>query len=234
MRLEGFEADRAADQPAPLIARAWQRLLAKTVCAAVVGEALGDKSQAGRSFQDALEGVLTRALDELDARHGSDVTAWRWGDAHVARSEHRPFGRAPVLNRRLWLRSSVGRDTHTVKAMRVALREVKLTGDVFHFDHSASLRAVYDPAHRSQSGVLPSTGQSGIVISPRCRDQLGPWTRGELPPWWPRGAPVACGWCRPRAECGRRAPGAGRATARRGAACARPCRPTRAGPGLRA
>jgi len=217
-KLEGFEADMAADRAAPLIAWAWQRQLARAVFADDAGDALWDKSLSGRTFQDALEAVLARddtswcddrgtpaaetcavqaatalarALDELAARHGTDMAAWRWGDAHVARSEHRPFSRAPVLNRLFELRTPVGGDTHTVKAMRVSLREDKLTGDLYHVDHSASLRAVYDLADRNRSGVVHSTGQSGIVFSPRYRDQVGPWTRGELLPLWPQGAPVA-------------------------------------------
>jgi penicillin amidase len=39
--------------------------------------------------------------------------------------------------------------------------------------------------------VVHSTGQSGIVFSPRYRDHVGPWTRGELLPLWPQGAPSA-------------------------------------------
>ncbi|MCM0609952.1 MAG: penicillin acylase family protein [Ideonella sp. WA131b] len=216
-QLEGFAADMAVDKPAPLIAWAWQRQLAKAVFADDAGEALWEKSLAGRTFQDALEGVLARddaswcddrgtpaaetcaqqaglalarALDELAVRHGNDVASWRWGAVHVARSEHRPFSRVPVLRRLFELRTPVGGDTHTVMAMRVSLREDKLTGDLYHVDHSASLRAVYDVADRTRSGVVHSTGQSGIVFSPRYRDQVGPWTRGELLPLWPQGDPA--------------------------------------------
>lgn len=217
-QLDAFDGEMAAGQPAPLIAWAWQRQLARGIFADDAGEALWEKSLAGRSFQDALEGVLARddaswcddrrtpaaetcaqqagvalkrALDELATRHGDDLAAWRWGDAHVARSEHRPFSRVPVLHRIFELRTPVGGDTHTVKAMRVSLREDKLTGDLYHVDHSASLRAVYDVADRSKSGVVHSTGQSGIVFAAGYRDFVGPWTRGELLPLWPQGEPAA-------------------------------------------
>jgi penicillin amidase len=216
--LEGFDGDMDAGRAAPLIAWAWQRQLARAIFADDAGEALWERSLAGRTFQDALEGVLarddaawcddratpaaescamqtgaamTRALDELANRHGDDVAAWRWSDAHVARSEHRPFSRVPVLHRLFELRAPVGGDTHTVKAMRVVLRRDALTGDLYHTDHSASLRAVYDLADRQQSRVVHSTGQSGIVFSPAYRDFVGPWTRGELLPLWPAGAPAA-------------------------------------------
>ncbi len=217
-QLETFDGEMAAGQPAPLIAWAWQRQLARGLFADDAGEALWDKALASRSFQDTLEAVLarddaswcddrttpaaetcamqsdaafTRALDELAARHGRDVAAWRWGAAHVARSEHRPFSKVPVLHRLFELRTPVGGDSHTVMAMRVGLRPDKLTGDLYDVDHSASLRAVYDVADRSKSGVVHSTGQSGIVFSSRYRDLVGPWTRGELLPLWPQGAPAA-------------------------------------------
>jgi penicillin amidase len=226
-QLEAFDGEMAAGQPAPLIAWAWQRQLARGIFADDAGEALWDKALAGRSFQDALEGVLarddaswcddrgtpaaetcalqadaalTRALDELAARHGNDVAAWRWGAAHVARSEHRPFSKVPVLHRLFELRTPVGGDTHTVMAMRVGLRPDKLTGDLFHVDHSASLRAVYDVADRSKSGVVHSTGQSGIVFAAGYRDFVGPWTRGELLPLWPQGAPAAVLVVKPAAK----------------------------------
>ncbi len=217
-QLEAFDGEMAAGQPAPLIAWAWQRQLARGLFADDAGEALWDKALASRSFQDALEGVLarddaswcddratpaaetcaqqadaalTRALEDLAARHGNDVAAWRWGQAHVARSEHRPFSKVPVLHRLFELRTAVGGDTHTVMAMRVGLRPDQLTGDLFHVDHSASLRAVYDVADRSKSGVVHSTGQSGIVFAAGYRAFVGPWTRGELLPLWPQGAPAA-------------------------------------------
>jgi penicillin G amidase len=217
-QLEGFDGDMDAARAAPLISWAWQRQLARGVFADDVGEALWDKALAGRSFQDALENVLarddqgwcddrttpapetcalqsgaalTRALDELSARFGADPARWRWGDAHVARSEHRPFSRVAGLQKLFELRTPVGGDTHTVKAMRVGLRPDKLTGDLYHVDHSASLRAVYDVARRENSGVVHSGGQSGIVFSRHYRDFVGPWTRGELLPLWPQGAPAA-------------------------------------------
>ena len=36
---------------------------------------------------------LEAALADLRKRYGDDATLWRWGEAHAARHEHRPFGR---------------------------------------------------------------------------------------------------------------------------------------------
>ncbi|MCA3241250.1 MAG: penicillin acylase family protein [Rubrivivax sp.] len=217
-QLEGFDGRMAADRAAPLILWAWQRQLAKGLFADDVGAAFYERHLSGRNFQDTLEAVLARddagwcddrstpatetcaqqndaalarALDELSARFGLDVAAWRWGDAHRVHAEHRPFSRVGGLDRLFELRVPMGGDTHTVSATRVGLRPERRTGALFHIDHSASLRAVYDLGDRSKSGVVHSSGQSGIVFSPRYRDLIGPWARGELVPLWPQGAPTA-------------------------------------------
>src|SRR5690606_7451582 len=104
-QLEGFDGAMAADKAAPLIFYAWVRQLSDTVFADEVGDKAWQAARRSRTFRDALEGVLdrndawwcddkstpaaetcqqqvdaamTRALDELRARHGDDVAAWRW------------------------------------------------------------------------------------------------------------------------------------------------------------
>ena len=226
--MAGFDGDMAADRAAPLLFWAWQRQLGQAVFADDVGEALWARGLRGRTFQDALEGVLARddtswcddlataevercatmasralarALDELAGRHGADPAQWRWGAVHLARSEHRPFSRVPALAR--WFEPAVamGGDTHSVVATRVILNP-DASGRVYDTDHSASLRAVYDLADRRRSGVMHSTGQSGIVFSKDYRRFVQPWSRGERVPLWPDVPPQAVLLVRP-AEAGR-------------------------------
>jgi len=212
-QLAGFDGRMAADRAAPLIFWAWQRQMAYAVFADDVSEGLWEKSLSGRNFQDALERVLqaddpawcdnrstplaesctdqaglalTRALEELQQRFGADVAKWRWGDAHQARGEHRPFSRVPVLARLFELRAPVGGDTHTVNVSRVVLRQDKATGDRYYSDHGPSLRALYDLGDPSQSRVMLSTGQSGIVFSPQYRNFLQPWVQVKYVPLWPQ------------------------------------------------
>ncbi|KPF48261.1 hypothetical protein IP87_17750 [beta proteobacterium AAP121] len=211
--LKDFDGRMAAERAAPLIYWAWQRQLARAVFADDVSEDLWRKSMAGRNFQDALERVLkaddaawcdqrdtplaenctdqaglalTRALEELQQRFGADPAKWRWGDAHQARGEHRPFSRVPVLHMLFELRAPVGGDTHTVNVSRVNLRADKLTGDLFHSDHGPSLRALYDLGDPQQSRVMSSTGQSGNVFSGAYRSFLKPWVAVRYVPLWPR------------------------------------------------
>jgi len=216
--LAGFDGEMAAGSAAPLIYWAWQRQLAQGVFADDAGEALWKRSLATRTFQDSLQTVLagddarwcddqgtaeaetcaqqnsaalTRALDELQARWGDDVAAWRWGQAHQARSEHRPFSRVPALAGLFELRTPVGGDTFTVNVSRVGLRPDASTGELFLDEHGPSLRALYDVADPGRSRVMHSTGQSGIVFSPLYRSFVQPWQQVRFVPLWPvEGTPV--------------------------------------------
>ena len=220
-QLQGFDGTMAADRAAPLIYWAWQRQMARAVFMDDTGAALWQRSLATRSFQDALEGVLGRndagwcddrstsavvetcaqqsdaaftlALDDLQSRYGADPARWRWGAAHPARSEHRPFSRVPVLARWFELRTPVGGDTHTVNVSRVGLKPDAATGELFLNEHAASLRALYDVGvvgESSQSRVMHSTGQSGILFSPLYRSFVEPWRAVQYVPLWPQGAPA--------------------------------------------
>lgn len=211
-QLAGFDGTMAADRAAPLIFWAWQRQLARGIFIDDVGAPMWDRSLATRSFQDALEGVLGRddaswcddratpaaetcaqqsglalgrALDELQQRFGTDVAQWQWGRAHQMRSEHRPFSKVKALAKYFELRAPVGGDTHTVNVSRVGLRPDSTTGELYLNEHAASLRAIYDLADPSNSRVMHSSGQSGIVFSPLYRSFVQPWAGVRYVPLWP-------------------------------------------------
>jgi penicillin amidase len=179
-----------------------------------VGEAQLQKLMAGRGFLDAIEGVLrrddawwcddkrtpaaetcaqqvdaafTEALDELQARYGSDVSRWRWGQAHVARAEHRPFTHVKPLARWFELRSPAGGDSLTINVGRVSFGPDPVTGELYLDEHAPSLRAIYDLGNPAQSRFMHSSGQSGIVFSPWYRAFLERWTKVEYVPLLPRG-----------------------------------------------
>ncbi len=209
--LQAFDGTMAAERAAPLIFYAWVRQLTEDVFADEVGAPTWRQSLGSRSYRDALEGVLdrqdawwcddkttpaaetceqqigaafTRALDELQAVHGDDVAAWQWGDAHTARSEHRPFSRVKPLARWFELRTPVGGDTYTVNAARVTLRPDSTTGELYLDEHGPSLRAIYDLGDLSKSRFMQSSGQSGIVFSPLYRSFVEPWAKVAYVPVW--------------------------------------------------
>ena len=120
----------------------------------------------------------------MAARHGEDIGRWRWGDAHVARSEHRPFSRVGALAGLFELRTPVGGDTYTVNVSRVGLRPDARTGEIYLDEHGPSLRALYDVADPAQSRYMHSTGQSGLVHSPLYRSFVARWAKVEYLPLW--------------------------------------------------
>ncbi|MEO6664427.1 MAG: penicillin acylase family protein, partial [Rubrivivax sp.] len=213
--LQAMQADTRS-RAAPLIFWAWQRQLAIGIFSDEVGTALWQKSLASRTFQDALEGVLqrddtawcddrgtpaietcamqagaalTRALAEMQPQFGADVASWQWQRAHTMRAEHRPFSRVPALARLFELRAPVGGDTHTLNVSRVGLRPDPVTGELYLDEHGPSLRAVYDVADLLRSQVIHSSGQSGIVFSPRYRSFLPLWASQRYVPLWRAGLP---------------------------------------------
>lgn len=209
--LAPFDGTMAAERAAPLIFWAWVRQLTEAVFADDLGQPLFDRTFAGRSLREALEGVLERddaswcddmrtpavetcaqqidaafgrALDELQAAQGGEVARWQWGRAHVARSEHRPFSRVKALAPWFELRTPVGGDTFTLNVSRVSLRPDATTGERYLAEHGPSLRALYDVADPSRSRVMFSSGQSGIVFSPLYRNLVQPWAKVEYLPLW--------------------------------------------------
>lgn len=208
--LTGFDGTMRADAAAPLIFWAWVRQLTAGVFADELGP-LYERTLGARPYRDALEGVLVRddawwcddkstpvaetcatqadaafvrALDDLRARHGDDVGAWRWGDALIYRAEHRPFSRVRALAPLFELRAGIGGDTYTVNASRVNLHPDATTGEVFLNEHGPSMRALYDLGDPAQSRFVHSSGQSGLPWSTHYRDLVAHWVQGRYLPLW--------------------------------------------------
>jgi penicillin amidase len=220
--LEGFHGEMRADRAAPLIFTAWVRQLVRGVFMDELGgPVVFERALGARSFRDALEGVLERedrwwcddkstprvaercasvsdlaftlALEELKERFGSDVAAWRWGDAHVARGEHRPFSRLPALAPLFETRVPTGGDAWTINVGRASMRPDAQTGELYLNEHAPSLRALYDLGDPARSRVMHSSGQSGLPWSRHYRDMLRRWARVEYLPLWPDPATPAEG-----------------------------------------
>ncbi len=213
--LAAFDGTMAADKAAPLIFWAWTRQLTRLVFSDEIGAERFDSLYGSRSFRDALEGVLERhdawwcddkrtpavetceslanealrlALDELSARFGNDVAQWQWGNAHQARSEHRPFSRVARLASLFEIRVPAPGDTYTINAGRVGLRPDSSTGELYLDEHGPSMRALYDLKDSAQSRVMHSSGQSGLPWSALYRRFVEPWRQVRyVPLWTPQG-----------------------------------------------
>ena len=211
-RLATFNGEMAAADPAPLIFAAWAREMTRAVFADEMGGDDAFLRQVGsRDFRAGLEGVLERndswwcddkttpaietcaelvsrsldrVLDELQQRQGADLGKWQWGALHQARSEHRPFSKVKALAPWFELRTPTGGDNYTVNVARYHLK-----GDEPYLsEHAASLRAIYDLGEPRNSGVMHSSGQSGLVLAPDYRAFVSPWAAVRDVPLWREGA----------------------------------------------
>ena len=128
---------------------------------------------------DLLPRALNLALADLKRRYGDDPKQWRWGEAHFALSEHRPFGRQAQLAKFFDIRVPSPGDTYTVDVGRNTLTNESAP---FASRHAASLRAIYDLADLDKSVYIHSTGQSGNLLSPLYKNFAERWARVEYIP----------------------------------------------------
>lgn len=204
--LDKWDGNMAADMAEPLIATAWLRELSRVLFEDKVGEEVFARMWEQRNVQQAMLNVLRsprqlggfwcddtrtphpegcneaiatawrRAYADLQRRYGDDPDHWRWGQAHAARSEHRPFGKVPALAGFFNVRVPTGGDTYTVNVGRHNLRDEAAP---FESVHAASLRAIYDLSDPAGARFIASTGQSGNVLSPHYRDWAQRWAEGR-------------------------------------------------------
>ncbi len=205
--LRRWDGTMRADRAEPLVVTAWLRELSRLLIEDKVGETLFRRLWEQRNVQQAMLNALRaprgagafwcddtrtpgqetceqtiglawqRALADLDSRYGDNPSRWRWGKAHTARSEHKPFGKVPYLASLFNVRVPTGGDTYTVDVGRHNLRDEQAP---FESTHAASLRAIYDLSELTASRFMTSTGQSGNALSPNYRDWTGKWAAVEF------------------------------------------------------
>ena len=204
-RLAAWDATMAADRPEPLIVIAWWRELSRGLYgdelgaafngtwgmrAPFVASALTARGGAARwcddtrterveTCDDILAEALERALDDLTRRYGANPDRWRWGDAHFAWSQHRPFSRVRWLAPFFEIRAPVPGDAYTVNVGQTDFNDAS---EPYASRHAASLRAIYDLADLETSLFIQSAGQSGNPFSRHYRDMSALWARGDYVP----------------------------------------------------
>jgi penicillin amidase len=197
--LAPWDGTAAADRPEALIFWAWYRQFTRLVSEAKFGPAyeafwqprprftkalLTDKAVAARWCPAAdCTGLARQALElglaELRKLQGDEMSRWRWGEAHYAKSTHMPFSNVAGLREIFEIRVPTGGDTYTVNVGRNRMNDREAP---FASVHAASLRAIYDLADLDRSLFMHSTGQSGNPMSPRYADLAGPWAEVDYLP----------------------------------------------------
>ena len=203
--LARWDGAMAPERAEPLIAWAWWRELTRAIYADELGDAfrsnwlaravfignvLSGDPVSGRWCDDVrtplvetCEEVLALSLDaalaDLGKRYGSDRMRWRWGDAHLARHEHRPLGRQPLLAKLFDISVPSPGDAYTVNVGRSNLND---EAQPFANRHAASLRAIYDLSDLEQSLYIHSGGQSGNIFSDHYDAFSKAWAKNEYIP----------------------------------------------------
>lgn len=197
-RLAAWDGEMGPDRPEPLLYAHWYRALAAEIYADELGEHfrrfLGNRrgfidavlvggqtrwcddvtTDAVEDCADAVGAALDTAMAAATERHGSDVAAWNWGEAHQAVFDHPAFTGVPLLDGLFTVRQPVGGDGSTVN---VAVYGIG--ADNFDVFHGPSLRAVYDLSDLDASRYMHAPGQSGHPWSPHYRDLAPMWAAGE-------------------------------------------------------
>ncbi len=200
--LAAWDREMDRKRPEPLIFAAWMRELTRLVYADELGDLFdgywGNRPIFMRNVlsadpewcndittgpQETCDGRIAAAFERAVARltedYGDDPQDWRWGDAHPAHSEHRPFSGQPVLG---WLfdidiPSSGGDETVNEAGFSISDAE-----NPFRQNHGPSLRAIYDLDDPNRSLFIHSTGQSGNRLSAHYSDFAEPWSNLEYVP----------------------------------------------------
>ncbi len=198
--LKSWNMHMAPGRAEPLIFAAWMRAFAKALFADELGDTFTSvwsdrpdfltavlKGEGAAAFCDdvttkpkedcatILSQSLTAALHDLGERYGSDMSKWRWGDAHRATFSHTPFGFIPILKNLFGLREVMGGGNATIQ--RAAYRYAN--SEPYAAVHGSGYRAVYDLGHPNRSIYIASTGQSGNVYSPYYANLTPRWAKGE-------------------------------------------------------
>jgi penicillin amidase len=203
--LAKWDGAMAPERAEPLIAWAWWRELTRAIYADELGDAFrqnwlsravfignvlsGDpglarwcddvRTPATETCEEVLALSLDAGLADLARRYGADQSKWRWGDAHLARHEHRPFGRQPLLAKLFDITVPSPGDAYTVNVGRNNLND---EAQPFANRHAASLRAIYDLSDLEKSLYIHSGGQSGNILSDHYKAFTEAWSKNEYIP----------------------------------------------------
>ena len=200
-QLTTWDANMSADRPEPLIFTAWLREAVRAIYSEDLGPAFGMyfdyratallrllRGQAkGRDWCDVrttperescgalLAAALNQALRNLETRYGPDRSKWRWGAAHSAHGEHRPFGAVSYLAPYFNVEVPTPGGNYTLNRGKADFWEEQ----PFANRHASSFRAIYDLADLEKSLYIQTTGQSGNFLSPFYRSFAERWARVE-------------------------------------------------------
>lgn len=137
------------------------------------------KTEGVENCAQASQQAMDRALDYLVDTYGNNPANWKWGDAHIAVSEHRPVSRVPLLNVLFNIITPFPGDGFTINVGKPELGKHR---NPYETKQAASLRTVFDLADLEQSTFIYQTGQSGWVQSKLYRNLNPLWADNQALP----------------------------------------------------
>lgn len=201
-QLTAWDGQETADAAEPLVFNAWMRETVSGIYADDLGAAF-DRYYSGRpeplirllegkstsrdwcddrttaereTCTQVVAAALKRAIAGLEAQYGADRSQWRWGKAHVAINEHRPFGLMPSLAPYFNVEVETPGGEETLNRGKMEWGEAR----TFANRHAASMRVIYDFADLERSLFMSPTGQSGNPLSRHYRDFAERWARVDF------------------------------------------------------
>jgi penicillin amidase len=190
--LADWDSQMSANRPEPLIYTAWLRHAVKRIAGDEMGKAFSSYWRPRPAFVEyvltggahwcdgtdcktEMRDSLADALDEITATLGDDPAAWRWGDLHRARFDHRIFSQIPLVGSAGSLSIPTGGGDNTIGRGMIAGNG----NDPYAHIHGAGYKAVYDLGDPANSRFMIPAGQSGNPFSGHYADLLQPWRDGQ-------------------------------------------------------
>jgi penicillin amidase len=124
---------------------------------------------------DMAKRALTFAIKKLKRTFGSDITTWRWGEAHIAVHKPQIVGSWPILSFFTNIVHEISGGNNTLMMSRTK----NYQKNQFIANHGSILRAIYDFSDNEASLFVISTGQSGHFLSQHYADQSVLWQQEQ-------------------------------------------------------
>lgn len=135
-------------------------------------------TEAKESCATILRQTLKATLSELKSQYGTDWQNWKYGKAHIAFGEHKPFGKIDPLSKVFNVTIESGGGPYTLHRGQMDFGEE----GPYRNRHGAAYRAIYDFSDLDSSIFIQSAGQSGNFLSQHYRDFAKPWSQSKFIP----------------------------------------------------
>jgi penicillin amidase len=123
--------------------------------------------------------ALRLAEEYLSKRYGDNPSHWKWGNAHVAIGQHRPFSNIPLISKLFELKTPFPGDTFTINVGRMNYNNVR---EPYSTNLAPGMRVIYDLGDFNRSVFIGMGGQSGWFQSKRYREYMSLWSNSNYLP----------------------------------------------------